>query len=150
MKIPLKDILFVLFQFLLILAFAFDFDVLSLIFPAVLFWIGLVLFISGSFTTVVAVLHLNIHLSPFPSPLPDAKLIETGIYKLVRHPIYTGLILAFYGYAVITDSGYRLLIATLLFVLFYIKSLYEEQRLIEKFPNYTEYKKRSGRFFPGL
>lgn len=99
---------------------------------------------------MVAVLHLNIHLSPFPSPLLGAKLVETGIYKLVRHPIYTGLILAFYGYAVITDSGYRLLIATLLFVLFYIKSLYEEKCLIEKFPNYTEYKKRSGRFFPGL
>lgn len=150
MKIPLKDILFVLFQFLLIIAFAFDFEVLSIIFPEVLFWIGLLFFISGAFITVVAVLHINIHLSPFPSPLPGAKLVETGIYKLVRHPIYTGLILAFYGYAVITDSGYRLLIATLLFVLFYIKSLYEEKRLIEKFPNYTEYKKRSGRFFPGL
>jgi protein-S-isoprenylcysteine O-methyltransferase Ste14 len=119
-------------------------------FPAVLFWFGVAIFILGAFTTVIAVFQLNINLSPFPSPLPGAKLINIGVYKFIRHPIYSGLILAFFGYAIISDSGYRLLISTILFLLFYYKTLYEEKRLIEKFPTYKEYKNRSGRFFPWL
>lgn len=104
----------------------------------------------GALITVVAVLQLNVHLSPFPSPLPGAKLIENGVYGFVRHPIYTGIILAFFGYALICDSGYRLLISAALFVLFYYKSVYEENRLIDVFPKYSEYKTRTGRFFPKI
>lgn len=150
MKIPLKDILFVVLQFLLFIAFTFDFESMAIHFPAVLFWFGVAIFILGAFTTVIAVFQLNINLSPFPSPLPGAKLINIGVYKFIRHPIYSGLILAFFGYAIISDSGYRLLISTILFLLFYYKTLYEEKRLIEKFPTYKEYKNRSGRFFPWL
>lgn len=121
---------------------------MTILFPAALFWFGVVIFVLGALITVVAVLQLNINLSPFPSPLPGSKLIENGVYKFVRHPIYTALILAFTGYAIISDSGYRLLISAVLFLLFYFKTRYEERRLIEKFPTYSEYKKQSGRFFP--
>ncbi|WP_417266182.1 methyltransferase family protein [Brumimicrobium sp.] len=76
------------------------------------------------------------------------NLIENGVYKFIRHPIYTGLILSFFGFAIISDSGYRILITAVLFLLFYFKTIYEEKRLIEKFPSYLEYKSRSGRFFP--
>ena len=148
MKIPLKDILFVLIQFLLFIAFIFDFSSLTILFPAIAFWFGILIFVLGSLVTIVAVLQLNVNLSPFPSPLPGSKLIENGIYKFIRHPIYTGIILAFFGFALITDSGYRMLISGVLFLLFYYKTLYEEKRLIEKFQNYSEYKNRSGRFFP--
>lgn len=148
MKIPSKDIVFVLLQFLLFIAFTFDIQSMQILFPAILFWFGVGIFVLGAFITLVAVFQLNVNLSPFPSPLPGAKLIVNGVYKFVRHPIYTGLILAFFGYAIISDSGYRLLISAVLFLLFYFKTHYEEKRLIEKFPNYSEYKKRSGRFFP--
>ncbi|MGO3184559.1 MAG: methyltransferase family protein [Aequorivita sp.] len=148
MKIPSKDILFVLLQFLLFIAFTFDIESMTILFPAFLFWFGVGFFVLGFVITVVAVLQLNVNLSPFPSPLPGAKLIETGVYKFVRHPIYTGLILAFFGYAFISDSGYKLVVAALLFLLFYFKTFYEEKQLLEKFPDYSEYKKRTGRFFP--
>lgn len=118
--------------------------------PEALFWFGVFIFILGAFIIVFAVLQLNINLSPFPSPLADSKLIETGVYKFIRHPIYAGLILAFFGYAIVDDSGYKLLISVGLLIWFYFKSRYEENLLIEKFPEYLEYKKRSGRFFPGL
>ncbi|WP_310993893.1 methyltransferase family protein [Aequorivita marina] len=150
MKIPPKDILFVVLQFLLFIAFTFDVEAMKFIFPAALFWVGVVFFGMGALVTLIAVFQLNVNLSPFPSPLPGAKLIKNGVYKFVRHPIYTGLILAFFGYAIISDSVYRLLIAALLFVLFYIKTRYEEKRLLEKFPKYAEYKEQSGRFFPGI
>lgn len=150
MKIPLKDIIFVVVQILLIIAFTFEIESMKIIFPGLLFWLGVLLFILGALVTIVAVFYLNINLSPFPSPLPGAKLIETGMYRFARHPIYSGLTLAFFGYAIISDSGYKLFIATCLFLLFYFKSIYEEERLIEQFPNYSEYKNRTGRFFPWL
>lgn len=121
---------------------------MAILFPAFLFWFGVAIFVLGFIITVVAVMQLNVNLSPFPSPLPGAQLIETGVYKFVRHPIYTGLILAFFGYAIISDSGYRLVVSALLFLLFYFKTRYEEKQLLGKFSNYSEYKKRAGRFFP--
>ena len=121
---------------------------MTILFSSILFWFGIVIFVVGGLTTLVAVLQLNVHLSPFPSPLPGSKLIENGIYKYIRHPIYTGIILAFFGFAFISDSGFRLLISTVLFLLFYFKTIYEEKRLIEMFPDYSQYRNRSGRFFP--
>ncbi len=135
-------------QFLLFIAFSFEIDSMAIIFPEVLFWFGVVIFVIGAFITITAALQLNFNLSPFPSPLPGSNLIENGVYKFIRHPIYTGLILSFFGFAIISDSGYRILITAVLFLLFYFKTIYEEKRLIEKFPNYLEYKSRSGRFFP--
>lgn len=123
---------------------------MRIIIPEALFWFGVVIFILGAILIVVAVLQLNINLSAFPSPLADSKLIETGVFKFIRHPIYSGLILAFFGYAIVDDSGYKLLISVGILLWFYFKSLYEEKLLIEKFPEYLEYKKRSGRFFPWI
>ncbi len=150
MKIPFKDILFVLLQFVLFIAFAFEVGAMRIYFPEFLFWIGVALLVLGTFITLIAVLQLNVHLSPFPSPLPGSKLIVNGIYKSIRHPIYTGILMAFFGLAIIADSGYKLMIAAILFLLFYLKSNYEEKRLIEIFPDYSDYKKRSGRFFPKI
>ncbi len=139
-----------LLQFVLFVAFIFDLKTLIIILPVILFWFGIFIFIIGAFITLTAVLQLNVNLSPFPSPLPGSRLITNGVYKFVRHPIYTGIILAFFGFAIITDSGYRLIISTFLFVLFYVKTLYEEERLMESFAGYSDYKKRTGRFFPKL
>ncbi|MEM0517256.1 MULTISPECIES: methyltransferase family protein [Aequorivita] len=150
MRIPIADIVFVLLQFVLFVAFVFDVGSMRIYFPEWLFWIGVLLLILGALTTLIAVLQLNVHLSPFPSPLPGSKLIVTGVYKFIRHPIYTGIMIAFFGFAIIADSGYKLLITLLLIVLFYFKSKYEERRLAAIFPGYLEYKRKSGRFFPGL
>ena len=150
MKIPPKDILFVLIQFIIFIVYTFDFESMRIVVPEVLFWFGVTIFVIGALITVIAVLQLNINLSAFPSPLADSKLIETGVFKFIRHPIYTGLILAFFGYAIVDDSGYKLLISLGLLLWFYFKTLYEEKLLIKKYPAYLEYKKRSGRFFPKI
>ncbi|MCG2419816.1 DUF1295 domain-containing protein [Aequorivita sp. F47161] len=150
MRIPFKDILFVLLQFALFVAFVFEVGAMRIYFPEIVFWIGVGMLGLGALVTTIAVLQLNIHLSPFPSPLPGSKLIVKGVYKFVRHPIYTGIIMAFIGFAIIADSGYKLLVAVILALLFYFKSVYEENRLMEVFTNYSEYKKRSGRFLPKI
>ena len=44
------------------------------------------------------------NLTPFPEPLPGARLVESGAYRLVRHPIYGGLILGALGWGLLTAS----------------------------------------------
>ncbi len=79
------------------------------------------------------------------------EVISTGVFGIVRHPIYTGAILFYLGATVITMS-----IASAAFVMiiigYYIAiGKYEERILVEKFGNdYLEYKKKTGMLFPKL
>lgn len=148
MKITKQDILFVVLQFVLIAAYVFEIENLKYSFPESVFWIAVVLLITGAFISLVAVLQLHVNLSPFPSPMPGAKLITTGIFKYIRHPIYTGIFLAFFGFSFFYDSVYKLLISIVLLLLFYFKSNYEEKQLIKMFPEYQKYALQTGRFFP--
>lgn len=150
MRIPILDIVFVLLQLALFIAFAYDVRAMAIYFPVYLFWFGVAILVLGALITTTGALQLNVHLSPFPSPLPGSSLIENGVYRWVRHPIYTGILMGFTGFAIIADSGYKLLITAMLLLLFYLKSKYEEKRLELNFSDYSEYKKRTGRFFPKL
>ena len=109
---------------------------------------GLIIGISGAIILVLSLLQLNTNLSPFPSPKKTSSLVQTGLYKFMRHPIYGGIILIGLGFGFYSFSGWKLLITFTLIVFFYFKSRYEEKLLIHKFPEYAEYKKSTGRFFP--
>ena len=143
-----KDYLFVSIQFLLFGLYAFDF-LLHFELPQAVKYIGLVVAIIG-FIAALSVLQLNKNLTVFPTPKTDSELISFGMYKLSRHPIYTGLILFTFGYAFYKVSFLKLVIALILLLLFYFKTNYEEQQLLEKFSDYKEYKKKVNRFFPKI
>lgn len=104
----------------------------------------------GVFIIFISILQMKRSLSPFPSPRKDGALIENGLFKWVRHPIYSGILLSTLSYAIISGSLARLLCTILLFTFFYIKSSYEEGLLEKTYPKYAEYKKRGGRFFPRM
>lgn len=146
--ISIFDVIFVLLQLALFFAFIYDVNAWRIYFPEIAFWIAVVLLVLGAFITLTAVLQLNKNISPFPTPLAGSNLIQNGVYRYLRHPIYTGMTLGFLGFSIIADSGYKLLITILLFLLFYGKSIYEERRLTQVFHNYKAYKARTGRFFP--
>ena len=79
------------------------------------------------------------------------ELIVTGVFRIVRHPIYLGAILFYLGASLITMS-----IASVLFLIviigFYIYiAKYEERILNKEFgQDYLEYKKKTGMLFPKL
>lgn len=79
------------------------------------------------------------------------QLIQDGIYKFVRHPIYTGLLLLFIGNAIIVGD-YRAIIAVLIvFVSLWLKLKKEEKLLTETFgTEYTEYKNHTKALIPYL
>jgi protein-S-isoprenylcysteine O-methyltransferase Ste14 len=88
--------------------------------------------------------------SPRVSPVPrsQAGLVETGLYAYVRHPIYSGVLLATAGIALVHGTAAALSVWLLLIGWFTLKSSYEEELLRAKFPTYADYARRTGRFIP--
>lgn len=143
-----KDILFVGSQFLLFAAYLFEIPGLRLDFPDNADWINLILAGLGVLIIIVSMLQLNKNLSPFPTPLKNSDLVVSGLFKYVRHPIYSGILITTFFLAIYLDSGYKLIIVLLLALLFYYKSDFEEEQLDKKFPEYKSYKASTGRFYP--
>jgi protein-S-isoprenylcysteine O-methyltransferase Ste14 len=148
-NISKKDIFFVgtqlvLFLFYVIPTPAYQLKYDSKIAENVFFIITL----SGILLIGISLLLLNKNLTPFPSPKQNSELIKTGVYKIIRHPIYTGLIMTTFFYALYSHSLLKIVIAIILFILFYFKSKYEEILLCDKFPEYYNYSKNTYRFFP--
>ncbi len=143
-----KDIFFVSVQIILFGLYVFQFNMGEINFPNTLQYIGLLSAILGTIITVLSMLNLGESLSPFPTPKVGATLHTKGLYSLVRHPIYTGILLGGYGWAFFSVSVWKIVVTILLHVLFYFKSVYEEKNLENKFVNYKEYRSHTGRFFP--
>jgi protein-S-isoprenylcysteine O-methyltransferase Ste14 len=145
---PFKDLVLVTIQIVLFLLFAFAGSGY-----AVNFWLSLSAFLltfGGIIICGVSLLQLGSNLTPVPTPKKNGQLVETGIYKYIRHPIYTGLILTVAGIAVYNLSYPRMIITAIILFFFLYKSRYEESLLIEKYPGYTEYMKKTGRLFPKI
>lgn len=145
-----KDIFFVGMQIILFAAYIFKPDFLNTEFRIGIKLLGSILFALGMFVVLIAIIQLNKNLTVFPTPKKNSNLVSTGLYKYIRHPIYTGIILVTIGFGFYSDSVYRLMVGLLLFVLFYFKSKYEEEKLKKVFPEYSDYMKTTGRFFPGF
>lgn len=111
---------------------------------------GGLLFLSGSALVLMGLVTLGRNLSALPHPKEDAQMVEHGAYKLVRHPIYSGIILGAIGYALFTASWLTLSLAISLFFFFDIKSRREEKYLCLKFSNYADYRRRVKKLIPFL
>jgi protein-S-isoprenylcysteine O-methyltransferase Ste14 len=111
---------------------------------------SLILSILGFIIVLTALFDLDKSLTAFPTPKNNSELITSGLYKYVRHPIYAGILLTVFGYSIYSASIPRLIISLLLFILFYFKTNYEEYKLSQKYPGYSAYKARTGRFIPKL
>ena len=97
----------------------------------------------------IAVINLGKNLTPLPCPKDDAVLIQAGLYRYVRHPIYFGVLLAALAWLLIFPGVYVLAYAIALFVLFDIKAKREEVWLVERFPTYKDYQRRVKKLIPG-
>lgn len=149
MKKTSKDYLFVSIQILLFGAYALDFfQPLSI--PKYLATFGMVIAIIGITIAVLTVFELKTNLTVFPTPTEKAILITHGFFRFSRHPIYAGILLFAFGYALYKYSIYKLIITGLLLIWFYLKSTYEEELLHYKFKDYKAYQEKVGRFFPKI
>ncbi len=77
------------------------------------------------------------------------KLVTSGIYAKIRHPIYLGRIFLNIGFLVIFPILPMLIVAIVFVILWYLLALYEEMILTYKFGNkYKKYKKKVPMFIP--
>lgn len=148
MKKGVKDYLFVSIQFLLFALFVFV-PHRSIYESTIItnFW-GITLILGGIIVMILSFIALNKNLSAFPTPLDNAELIQVGVYKKIRHPIYTSILMLTLGYSLFTTNAPQFITFALLLVLFYFKSSYEELLLNKKYSNYSIYKQKTGRFLP--
>ncbi len=89
-------------------------------------------------------------LTPLPHPRDGASLVDTGTYRLVRHPIYGGIIVGAAGYGLLLASPLTLAGAAVLLGFFRLKSGREEQWLEARYPGYAAYRARTRRLVPFL
>jgi protein-S-isoprenylcysteine O-methyltransferase Ste14 len=109
---------------------------------------GVVLGLIGSFIALAGVLSLGQNLTAVPYPKEDAALVESGAFRFVRHPIYSGIILGSLSWGLLTNSLLALLLTLVLFIFFDVKSRREEQWLSEKYAGYAAYQARVRKLIP--
>lgn len=113
--------------------------------------LGLALMLAGAALAIGGVLRLGSNLTPLPYPRDCSSLVESGAYAIVRHPIYSGLILGALGWALRVHGPLTLLYALALFAFFDVKSRLEERWLAEKFGDqYEAYRRRVRKLIPWL
>jgi len=87
----------------------------------------------------------------FGTPREKPGVISTGVFRLVRHPIYTGAILFYLGSIVMTLSLASAAFWLVIIGFYIFICRYEESILTEAFgSDYLEYKKKTGMLFPKL
>lgn len=119
--------------------------------PLALRLVGVALMLLGALLLVLGVLHLGSNLSPFPKPRDDAHaLVTSGVYNIVRHPIYSGFVLGGLGWSIWWGSILAIALTVLLFVWFDLKARREEGWLAEKYPDYALYRTRVKKLIPFL
>ncbi|HEX5578565.1 MAG TPA: isoprenylcysteine carboxylmethyltransferase family protein [Candidatus Limnocylindria bacterium] len=110
--------------------------------------VGIVLIAGGIVLAFRGVVDLGGALTPLPRPRDEAELVETGAYALVRHPIYGGLILMAFGWAIAQASIVAVALAAVLAGFLLVKSEREEAWLRQRFPAYAAYRARTQRLLP--
>jgi protein-S-isoprenylcysteine O-methyltransferase Ste14 len=115
------------------------------------FLLGPELFVVGIAAIFLGAKDLGGALTPFPVPVESSEegLVSDGIFGQVRHPMYAGVLASCAGFSILTGSATRLLLTALLIYVLGVKSDFEEEGLVQKYPEYAAYMKEvEGKFFP--
>lgn len=111
---------------------------------------GLPLIPVGVGLVIAGILGLRRQLTAYPRPVPGGRLIQDGVFGLVRHPMYGGGVIVALGWGLAMASPIALAGALVLGVFFDLKSRREEAWLGEQFPGYAAYRRRTRRLIPWL
>ena len=111
-------------------------------------WLGIPLLAVGAWVGLAALRMHGRKLTPLPEPNPALGLQRTGVYAVIRHPMYTGLLLSAFGLAILLQKPLAIVGATALTAFFNLKAREEERRLQRNYPEYADYQRATGRFLP--
>jgi protein-S-isoprenylcysteine O-methyltransferase Ste14 len=119
--------------------------------PATIRAAGLLLYTLGWVTAVTARIQLGRNWSDIEKSYvkQDHALVAHGLYRAVRHPIYSGDLLLLLGLELALNSWAVIGVAA---VAIYVRqqAIREERNLLDKIPGYDQYCRRTARFVPFL
>ena len=114
-------------------------------------WIGVALFAIGGALRLWPVFVLGDRFSGLVAIQPGHRLVTTGVYSIIRHPSYLGLLTSALGWALAFRSGAGVLIVLLLILPIIARIRAEERLLQTQFgAEYDAYRARTSRLIPGL
>lgn len=111
---------------------------------------GGALIVAGLALAFLGIKDLDRSMSPMPRPTETAVLIQDGVYRRIRHPIYAALILIAVGWSLLMASVLALVISAVLALLLDLKARREEVWLRGRYPGYDAYAEHTKRFVPGI
>jgi protein-S-isoprenylcysteine O-methyltransferase Ste14 len=112
-------------------------------------WPGLFPLAAGLGFAAAGAAALGRNLTPATTPVADGAMIEAGAYRWVRHPIYTGVILALAGVCwLLTGWTAGLLALVVAWGYFDRKAAAEERKLVVRYPGYDAYRRRVPKLLP--
>jgi len=112
--------------------------------------------LTGFLGTIAAVfllggsINLGTNITPLPHPKDESYLVTAGVYSLVRHPIYSGVIFLTLAYSCWQGSLSHLIGAFAFFLFFDAKARKEESWLREKFTDYDTYRSQVKKLIPWI
>ena len=116
---------------------------------------GATLGIAGSVLSVVgvvlllgAIVGIRQAIQIEPEPRPGATLVTTGIYRWFRHPIYTAILMCVVGLALRRPTLLVGIAAAAVVVFLFVKVRLEEKLLVERYPEYSQYRSRTWGIVP--
>jgi protein-S-isoprenylcysteine O-methyltransferase Ste14 len=114
-------------------------------------WVGVLVTALGVGISIWARVSLGANWSGTVTLKKDHELIRKGLYRWIRHPIYTGMLVGFVGTELIKGNAPGVLGFALLWLSFYIKARREEDFLRQEFgEGFEEHARQTGMFLPRL
>ena len=114
-------------------------------------WLGVVLFAAGGALRIWPVFVLGRRFSGLVAIQPGHTLVTTGVYGIIRHPSYLGLLVNSLGWALAFRSGVGVLLTALLIPPLLARIRAEERLLRTQFGGeYDAYCSRTSRLIPSL
>jgi protein-S-isoprenylcysteine O-methyltransferase Ste14 len=114
-------------------------------------WIGLVIFTIGGVFRLWPVFVLGNRFSGLVAIQPGHTLVTTGIYGVIRHPSYLGLILNTLGWALAFRSGAGVLLTVIIMIPLIARIRSEERLLRSQFGDeYAAFCAHTSRLIPGV
>jgi protein-S-isoprenylcysteine O-methyltransferase Ste14 len=114
-------------------------------------WLGVVLFAAGGALRIWPVFVLGRRFSGLVAIQPGHTLVTHGVYSVIRHPSYLGLLVGSLGWALAFRSGVGVLLTALTIPPLVARIRAEERLLHTQFgEEYDAYRSRTSRLLPGI
>ena len=111
--------------------------------------IGTGMIAAGSVINILGRLQLKSNWANHIKIYEGHTLVNRGVYKIIRHPLYASIMLMLFGGSLAYRNWLSAVLTAFIFIPFmYYRAKQEEKLLQDEFAEYREYMKNTGMFFP--